>query len=288
MTSYNTTWAYNSGCDAGTNDANQAGTQTHYVVLDFGAMYQASDGTWWMTAFGGADISFPHARDMVAEWAHGYYVCTGADTTSVAYVGEGTNDSNSQTYITSAAGAKLAGSAQNAFDAGANSWNAQGRPIGANDFESWSNATSLNAAARAWISGYNGTATHRPIVDYGDAAGCPQTSVPSATSCNAGLNAETIWQVAWSGAAYPLPEIYATTGANAKQWHYLSKYSVINHGSRFFFEGVMAQSGACSQVGGCTGTDNSPTTAWNQLNTEVNSDSATATTPGAPTNIWHQ
>ena len=54
------------------------------------------------------------------------------------------------------------------------------------------------------------------------------------------------------------------------------------------FPAVMAQQGACEQRGGCTGTDNSPATAWTQLDEQLDGDSRTATDPGAPTNIHWQ
>ncbi|WP_418063512.1 hypothetical protein [Pimelobacter simplex] len=286
---YSLSWAYDRGCDAGRHDLTAAGAQRRYVVLDFGAMYKNASGTWMLTAFSGADISFPQARDMVAQWARGYWVCVGSDVESVAYVALGTNNSNGQQHITAEAGRRLAGAAKNAYQITTDgvSWYRQARPVGGNDFEDWGRPAWLNGASRAWIDGYNGVSGARPMLNYGAAGGCPTSSVPGVGSCNAGLNAETIWRVSWSGTAYPLPEVYASSGANAKQWRYLSKYAVTAHGSKFFFPGVMAQSGACSQsAAGCPGTGNGPGAAWNQLDTQVNADPATATTPGSPTNIW--
>ncbi|MDC5697464.1 hypothetical protein OO014_09360 [Intrasporangium calvum] len=123
------------------------------------------------------------------------------------------------------------------------------------------------------------------FVNYGGADGCPTTSVPSAGGCNSVFPAETIWRVSWSGLAYPLPEIYTTSGSQASQWKYLSLYSYLNHGSKFTFKGVMTQAGACNQAGPCSGTNNGPSTGWSQLNTAVNTDSRTATTPDGPTDI---
>lgn len=283
VTGYSTSWAYNRGCDLGTQDLNTSGTQRHVMVLDFGAMYLNSSGTWMVTAFSGADFSLGSARVMVQEFGHGYWVCTGSDLSSTAYAGLGTN--NSAGTITSAAGKALAAQAYNAYTYLNNNYN-QAFGIGADDFESWGKGSSNATAARNWIDGYNAASNRVFLVNYGSADGCPTGSVPSASSCNPGLPAETIWRVSWSGVAYPLPEIYTTTGTQAKQWRYLSLYSYLNHGSKFFFQGVMSQSGACSQSStGCSGTDNSPSTAWSQLNTQVDADSRTATDPGAPTDI---
>lgn len=287
VSSFDLSWAYDRGCTAGSADADEPGTQTRYVVLDFGSMYQQADGDWYVTFFGGTDRPLWRARNMVQEWAKGYWTCTGGDVNSVAYVGLGTNNSGGD--VTYAAGDALATSAKTAIanlqDAG--NYYDQGRPVGANDFEDWGQGTSLNSKSRSWINGYNSVSGRPIFVNYGAAGGCPQSSVPSPSSCNPGLNAETIWQVSWSGVAYPLPEIYATSGANAKQWRYLSKYSIVEKGSsKFIFKGVMAQSGACSQSGGCSGTDNTPSEAWDQLNNQLNQDPAVDTTPGSPTNIW--
>lgn len=288
VNSLDLTWAYNRGCGAGEADEAQAGTQERVVVLDFGAMYKDSAGGWNFTFFGGADHSAAKARDMVEEWARGFKNCTGTDNTSVAYIGIGTNNSGGD--VTTGAGAKMAELAKTAIDhVSALGVYSQGRPVGANDFEDWDKGAGLNSDSRDWIAGYNGV-TGRPImVNYGAASGCPTSSVPTASSCNTGHNAESIWRVSWSGAAYPLPEIYATSGSNAKQWRYLSKYSINEKSAgKFEFIGVMSQAGACSQYPPCTGTDNSPDEAWNQLEQQLDLDSAVTMTPGNPTNIWWQ
>lgn len=280
-------WAYDRGCTAGNADEAEPGTQTRYVLLDFGAMYQDAGGGWNVTAFHGPDFALYKARNMVQEWAKGYYVCTGGDLQSVANVGLGTNNSGGD--VTYAAGVELATKAKGAIAnlEAEGSYYQQGRPIGASDFEDWDQGSALNTQSRNWIDGYNSVNDKPRFVNYGAASGCPQSSVPTPTSCNTGLNAETIWRVSWSGAAYPLPEIYATSGANAKQWRYLSKYSIVQKSAGpFYFVGVMAQSGACSQVGCPAGTDNTPTEAWNQLETQLDQDPAIEMQPGAPTNIW--
>ncbi len=286
VTGYSTTWAYDQGCALGTQDQNTSGTQKHVAVLDFGKLYLSSSSTWMMGLFQGSDVSLASARLMAEQFARGYWVCTGSDLASTVYVAIGTN--NCTGTITSSAGAAMAAQAYAGWQNVQNNGWSQGFVIGANDFESWAGAncsTPSPAAARAWIDGYNGATNKVFFVNYGSADGCPTTRVPSASECNAGLPAETIWRVSWSGFAYPLPEIYTTSGTQASQWKYLSLYSYLNHGSKFTFKGVMTQSGACAQVGGCTGTNNSPTTGWNQLNTAVDSDSRTATNPDGPTDI---
>jgi hypothetical protein len=80
--------------------------------------------------------------------------------------------------------------------------------------------------------------------------------------------------------AQAVPEIYLSTGANARQWQTLSKYSALKKGSRIDFSGVMTQYGACQQRGGCTFSDgsdmmNTPEEGLSQLWTYTFNDAAT-------------
>lgn len=285
---FNGNWAYQAGCTAGTADLQMDGKQTRVVVLDFGALTVAADGSGTFSGFGDP-MSIADARAMVVQWAEGYWTCT--DTTSVAYIALGTN--NSGGTLTSAAGARLAQAVNTAVSdvSGGVDYYLQARPIGGIDFEDFdeygSTSTTLNAKSIAFLNGYNANTAYS-VVNFGAASGCPSASAPSATSCNPPLQAETIYQVSWSGAAYPLPEIYNTSGTNAEQWRYLSRYGYNKHSGQYFstFMGVMAQSGVCSQQGGCSGTDNDPSTAWTQLNSALHEDPVIAVSPWAPTNIW--
>lgn len=288
VTGYDLTWAYDAGCDAGTKDKNNPPSGVRTVVLDFGSMFKTGT-TWKFSVFGGTPVTRPQARDMTAEFSHGYYVCTGTNTTVKAYIALGTNNSGALSNITAEAGDKFATTVTNAVSKTKESgrqWYKQGIVIGGNDFEAWGN-TSRNAESIAWINAYSSYAGSPIIVNYGSADGCPSSGSTSGSSCNLGLVASTIIHVSWiSPKSWPLPEIYSSSGTQSKQWKLLSKYSISTGHTKFAFRGVMAQSGACSQVGGCSGTNNSPATAWNQLNNEINSDPTTATNPGPPTNIW--
>jgi hypothetical protein len=202
------------------------------------------------------------------------------DTSSFAYVAIGTN--NSAGTVTAAAGKALAKAARKGTDyAASHGWD-QAAVIGANDFESFSGSSATQATA--WIDGYNSYSNPMFFVNYGSADGCPNTHVPSSTDCNAPLHASTIYHLSWSGVAYPLPEIYRTDSYQAQQWKYLSLFAYQNHGAAFTFQGVMTQHGAC-QSASCVGTDNTASQGWTQLNTQLNSNTHTATTPGAPTDI---
>lgn len=281
VTSYDLDWAHQKGCHLGETDRDEPGTQRHVAVLDFGALSQVSGG-WEVSAFTGASFSVEKARQMVEQFARGYYGCTGTDTTSTLFIGFGTN--NSAGTITSAAGKKLANAAIAANDTITQSGWKQAHAIGANDFEAFGKPASGSTASKAWIDGYNSVSGRPFFVNYGSADGCPTSSFTSGTACNAGLNSEAIYHVSWTGSAYPLPEIYTTSGSQAKQWMYLSLYSYTQHSSAFLFQGVMTQHGACAQAS-CSGTDNTPSAGWNQLTNQLQTNSHTATTVGAPTDI---
>ncbi|CAN7542401.1 peptidase inhibitor family I36 protein [Terrabacter sp. LjRoot27] len=284
VSNQDTAWANAKGCAMGNADEAQAGTQTRIVVLDFGRLNHDADGVWRLSYFSGTDRTPASAGALAVAMGKGYDSCVGADTSSLLRIGLGTN--NSSGTISSAAGKVMAQAALDA-DAGLAAF-PQATVWGANDFEAWGADSTAHAKARSWVDGYNSVAGARPLVNYGSADGCPSSSIPTDGSCNAGLNAYTIWYVSTQGAARPLPEIYTPTGTQAKQWKYLSLYSVVNKGFKLTFPGVMSQAGACAQSGGCPGTDNSPSSSWSQLDDQVDSDSRTATNPGNPTNIYWQ
>lgn len=165
ITSYSPSWAYDRGCNLGAQDLGDAGKQTHYVVLDFGAMYDAGSD-FKFTAFGGPDMTMSQAKDMIVEYSRGYFLCTGSDTTSELFIASGTNNSGGD--ITYAAGSRLAVLARSAGNQIENAgYDGQVHPIGASDFESWGAGASRATASRNWIDGYNATSQRPLFVNYG-------------------------------------------------------------------------------------------------------------------------
>lgn len=117
------------------------------------------------------------------------------------------------------------------------------------------------------------------MYNFGSADGCPSSGAQTATprACNNGWTQAGVWYVSYGAQpAYAVPEIYATTGVNASQWYYVSKYAKLAHAYRITFSGELTQSGACAQRGGCTGTNNTPSQGYTQLWNKINSDTATA------------
>lgn len=133
---------------------------------------------------------------------------------------------------------------------------------------------------RAWVNSYksyflNSGKPFITLYNYGDAAGCP----PYGT-CNNGWTQDDVWYISWgSGISSPLPEIYTTNSAQAKEWASLVKYSFTKDPNNpMIIAGVMTQYQACLDQGGCSGTNNTPEQGWTQLWNELNSDSQTAQT----------
>ena len=124
-----------------------------------------------------------------------------------------------------------------------------------------------------WGAGFSSSGTEA-YYDYGDAGGCSTTSTapPPGRPCNNGWYQGDVWNVSWHvPGAYPLPEQYNTTGAQADQWEQLSLYGYQYEGGAMFIEGSFTQYEACLQNGNCSGTDNTPGAGWTQLYNALNS-----------------
>ena len=140
---------------------------------------------------------------------------------------------------------------------------------GANDIELGWNGP---GRSRAWVRGYDSLAEW-PFYDYGDAAGCPPRG-----NCIGAWTQEDLWFVAWGArSAWPLPQIYTPTRSMAQEWYRLSLYSYEHHGTRMTLAGALSQHAACRQSSDpCRGMNNSPSKAWHQLYSLLNSDRRTA------------
>jgi len=270
---YDTNWAYSVGQTVGTFARDTAGTQYFTSILDFGVMY-LNGSTWMMYGFGTQRLTLAQAGEMVYQFGRGFYNGSGADDTSLIYIGLGTSSYGSGT-VTAAAGAALAGQAASTDQRFTAFQYRQLFAVGANDFEGGTGWAS-SAADRKWFDGYMGRSGRPILFNYGGASNCPQTGVPSATSCRSAtqqLSADDIWYLSWSGAAYPVPEVYTTDSAMAKQWKWLSIYSHdIKKAGYFTFQGLMTQWQACNQTGKCVSAErNTPATAYGQLALQLNS-----------------
>ncbi len=257
---------YNRGVSLGESVADVSGTQTAYAILDFGALYNNSSTGWMVTKHGGTNTTDNATVPLVEAFAHGFWIGTGSDLGSTLYLGMGVNNSST---ISNAGGKAWADRVNTANDYVRSNYN-QVYVLGAADLEP---GFGSDTQMRAFVDGYN-TNHDTSLLDYGSADGCSTTGVPS--SCNNGWSAGDVWYAAWGGANLPFPEIYTESGSQAKQWKYLSLWSVQNKGYPLTFFGALTQHKACDQRGGCSGTDNPSAEGWQQLYDQIKGNSQTA------------
>jgi hypothetical protein len=115
------------------------------------------------------------------------------------------------------------------------------------------------------MNGYDSTPGRRNLYANASADGCPQQYTWNGP-CDNGWNQNGIWHLAWQHApSLPIPQTYATSGANAHQWQLIDLWRKIAAGDGMYFYGTMTQAGACAQNGGCSGTNLAPHAAHDFL-----------------------
>ena len=283
MTTLNGGFIYNLGCELGTRDKHQSGVQDNVVVLAFGYPRCFEGGGYGANLFGYGPATLEDIQTAIKHLAAGYYICTGNDNDSNLVIGVGTSNYRGGTDpCETESKAATHGMAWSGMVRQINQWLlAQGifhqvQAFGANDIElGWNSPT----WSRAWLAGFEGVSGNL-MLHFGDAAGCPYEDKPHwscGTSSFPQWTVEDVWFVSYgSPSALPLPLIYLTTGVHAKQWAYLSQYSVLQHGYRMDFTGVFTQWSACQQFGNCAFIDNTPEQAYQQLSYELSKFPATA------------
>jgi len=267
---------FNLGCDIGTRDKNEPGTQDSVSVLDFSYPICETELGFGADLFGFGPVPLDDIENAVKNFALGYYTCTGSDNASNLVIGVGTN--NKPTSCDTEEKASSHGVAWAEMVNRINQWAIdqgifhQVQAYGASDIEvSWNTP----GWSRAWVDSYD-QINQYPLIHFGDAAGCPYSEGSTSTSCGAGWLMEDVWYVSWGApASLPLPLIYRTDGIQAEQWAHLSRYSVNQHGARIEFTGVFTQYQACQQ-GTCDGTDNTPYEAYQQLTSALYDSPVTA------------
>lgn len=283
MTTLNGGFIYDLGCELGTRDKNQAGAQDNVVVFAFGYPRCFAGGGYGANLYGYGPATLEDIQTAAKHFAAGYFICTGNDKDSNLVIGLGTSNYMGGTEpCETESKAADHGTAWSGMVREINQWLlAQGifhqvQAFGANDMElGWNSPT----WSRAWLAGFEGVSGNF-MLHFGDAAGCPYEDNPQwscGTPSYPQWTVEDVWFVSHgSPSALPLPLIYLTTGVHAKQWAYLSKYSVQQHGYRMDFTGVFTQWFACQQFGNCNFIDNTPEQAYQQLSYELNKIPATA------------
>lgn len=145
--------------------------------------------------------------------------------------------------------------------------------------------------ANAWMHGYDYLyPKRRALYANFSADGCPTTTATNGP-CNNGWSQARVWHLAWQhDPSLTFPQIYATNGANAKQWQLIDEWATRHRADGITFYGAVTQYGACSHTrGGCPGTDNTPEEAYNLLLWYLNTSPYTSQSSlGALTDMnWH-
>ncbi len=268
---------YDLGCQAGTRDQNTAGVQDSVVVLDFGQPAKNSSGEFGTDLLG--PLGFLRTSEIalrVTYYGRGYYDCSGSDNLSHMTIGIGTTNYGS-TWLPLGTNSLDHGRAWASMVNDVNAWFIQNgyfgqvKAVGANDIElSWNSPT----VTKAWVNGYNEMTTY-DMYNYGAAEGCPTRTNPTA-NCALPWTLADVWYVSFgTTTAYPLPLIYRDDGYNARQWSWISRWSLLNKGYRMDFVGSFTQCQACLQRTGdlsCAYLDNKPAEGWQQLYNELIAD----------------
>ncbi|MHB8449829.1 MAG: hypothetical protein ACYDAQ_05160 [Mycobacteriales bacterium] len=240
------------GCNQGNYDAGN-GAANSAVVLDFGGQTTVSGGQ-------GTEMTNGYllTNDQVIldayNFAYGYFVCAGADTSSILNLFVGTNNSLDVSYSTGQDWGGVVNAVLNKVDSAG--YGSQVSVAGADDIE---DAFAGPTPTLDWVSGYSAVA-QVGYADFGDAGGCPPVG-----GCLNGWTPQDVYQVAWGSndADFPTPEIYnSSTGS---EWAYLSA----NVGYIVFFA-PLSQYLACQQQSDpCTGTDFTPSQSWSTLDSDT-------------------
>lgn len=265
--------ARNAPADAvglGCNNGNKSGRMS----LFFGAPTVVG-GTYGTTAWGAPDMRVQDVQRTVQEFIRGYVFCR-ANRAFVLQVGVGT--SNSSVNGRTDAWLRAHGASWAAAVRDLAAWANRYYPGVAQVYGAWNVEPSWSAVNKAdvWMHGYDATAGRRAMFVNAAADGCSWTRADN-SACNNGWTQSALWHLAWQiDPALPIPQIYLTDGRQASQWKFIDLWGTVARGDGIYFYGAMAQSGACAQVGGCAGTNNTPHAAHDQLLWAVNTDARTA------------
>jgi hypothetical protein len=234
---------YQLGCNQGDRDA--ALGVGSLIILDFGG--QNGSGTITVTGVGLSNLDIDN---LTTSFARGYYVCTGADTTTVMTIVVGTNNSINVGSSWGTQWANQGVETQSAVNG--DGYGSQVQVVTGSDIETFSK-DGLETPTRAWMDAYTATYGRLDTYDYGSVDGCNYT-------CTYGWQPTDYYYLAWGAApAYSIPQVYNVGQADG--W-----YNVRASGGGFMgFSGTLSQAEACVQEGQpseCDGVNQGPDQAW--------------------------
>jgi hypothetical protein len=289
MDTVTTSENYDLGCTLGTNVKNTPGTQDNLVVLSYGApaylgVDVSNNPIYGSKTYNGSSVSTRQIADAVHAYANGFWICSDTDTTSTAKIVVGTNNSRDPVNLQ-----------PGTYSGAGSSWAFMVKQINS-ELGSYASQVSVNGGidlepgfgpptnADNWVSAYDGVPSAYSFYNYGSADGCPtiEQAIGVAGTCNHGWTQYHMWEFSWDyRTALPLPEIYANTGDNAKQWWSIGVYGNKNYARHMTFAGELTQWGACVQKPtdpACVGANQEAKTGWGQLYDVLNADTRTTST----------
>jgi hypothetical protein len=259
------------------------------ITLFFGSPTSV-DGTYGATLWSAPNRTTPQIAATVREFVRGYVWCRQSSTYRLL-IGVGTSNSNidgrSDLWVW------RHGRAWSAMIRSLGRWARDHYPHYVRMYGAWDAEPSWSRYAKAelWMDGYDGLIGARPLHANNSADGCPQWSSENG-SCNNGWNQFRVWHLAWEhDPSLPIPQIYATSGANARQWAMIDAYGWRHQDEGMTFFGVMSQWSACRQVSStaCPGIDATPAESYDMLLHELAKRSYTFQyeMPGMTDIRWH-
>ena len=274
------TAARNLGC--------QNGDKQGRTTLFFGA--PSSMGfSYGATLWGAPNQSTAQIGNLVREFVRGYASCKRSPSYRLL-IGVGTSNSTIDGRPNS--WLRGHGRAWALMARNLNQWAQQYYPAHVRINGAWDAEPGWSSFAKAevWMHGYDDTPRAPVLLANNSADGCPQRSAGNG-ACNNGWNQYRVWHLAWEhDPALPIPQIYATSGANARQWAMIDAYGHTHHRDGITFYGVMSQRSACGQTSSsCSGTDATPNQSYDMLLRElwVREHTRQGSMPGMTDVQWH-
>jgi hypothetical protein len=279
MTSHDGQAAYNAGCTLGHAATNGSRPSSERIIMSFGAPGYVTNGSGQITSYG-AWFYLPGSgyqttsviANVVENFGAGFWACS--SYTPTLMIAAGVTSEASLIAGHGTAWAQMVNQINAYFVA--HQYSGQVSARGALDAENetgWATYT----ADKAWADAYSSAGSYL-YFDYGDAGGCSTTSYNNSVFCNLSWKQSMFYYLSWGALlAVPFPEIYATSGANASQWKMIVLYAYAYGGATSMdISASLTQYAACSQKGGCSGTNNTASAGWTQLYNALNSDSRSA------------
>lgn len=249
------------------------GDQQGRMSLFFGAPVGVGGGVG-ATLWGGSDLTTHQIGELMKEFTRGYALCRQPGNQLMVGMGTSTSAINNKPdpWLT------VHGRNWSDTVAELNAWANHHHPGTVRIYGAWDPEPSWSSPHKAemWMQGYAGRPDAQGLHVHASADGCPRETSDDG-ACSNGWRQHNLFRLAWQwGPALPMPQIYASSGVNGRQWQKIDEYGARYHGDGFMFYGVMSQAGACTQVGGCRGTGNSAAEAHDQLLWHLNASPITA------------